>query len=66
MAGHDRSRADQIRALIEEMDRVRDESQRVIDHIDRSMKHPFWPERRRMPRVPPPPDEHQGSGSDAT
>ena len=66
MSGHDRSRADQIRALIEEMDRVRDESQRVTDLVDRSMKRAFWPERRRVPRVPPPPGEREGSGSDAT
>jgi hypothetical protein len=54
MSGSDRSRAEQIRALIEEMDRVRRESEQVRNHADRSMKYPFWPERRRLPRIPNP------------
>jgi hypothetical protein len=52
MAGEERSRSEQIRALIEEVDRVRSESERMRSEADRSMKHPFWPERRRSPRIP--------------
>jgi hypothetical protein len=51
MSGSDRSRAEQIRALIDEADRVRGESERIITEIDRGMKRPFWPERRRFPRI---------------
>ena len=51
MAGEDR-RSERIRALIEEVDRVRQESEQVTSHLERSMKSPFWPERRRSPRVP--------------
>ena len=53
MAGHERSRADQIRDLIEEMERVRSDSERITRHVDRSMKNPFWPDRRRSSRTPP-------------
>jgi hypothetical protein len=56
MAGEDRSRSEQIRALIEEVDRVRGESERMTSHVDRSMKNTFWPDRRRSPRVPSPSD----------
>jgi hypothetical protein len=51
MASDDR-RSDRIRALIEEVDRVRHESERMTSHLERSMKNPFWPDRRRSPRVP--------------
>ena len=30
------------------------ESEQVRSHADRSMKHPFWPERRMSPRIPNP------------
>jgi hypothetical protein len=53
MSGQDRSQDEQIRALIEEVDRVRSESERVTGHVDRSMKHPVWPDRRRSVRMPP-------------
>ena len=53
MSGEDRSSSDRIRALIEEVDRVRNESERVTGHLDRAMKRPFWPERRRSVRMPP-------------
>ena len=62
MAGEDR-RSDRIRALIEEVDRVRHESERVTSHLERSMKSPFWPERRRSPRIPPS-DKPDGTGND--
>ncbi len=51
MAGEDR-RPERIRALIAEIDRVRCESEQVTSHLERSMKSPFWPERRRSPRIP--------------
>ena len=61
MAGDDR--AERIRALIDEVDRVRHESEQVTSHLERSMKRPFWPERRRLPRVPR--SEHpDGTGRD--
>ena len=62
MSGSDRSRAEQIRALIEEVDRIRTESEQVRNQADRSMKYPFWPERRRSPRIPNP----GGSSDDNT
>lgn len=65
MSAQDRSRADQIRALIEEADRVRNESERMRNQLDRSMKRPFWPERRRTARVPPPPDAPDGNNDAA-
>lgn len=52
MAAHDASRSDRIRDLIEEVDRVRRESEQVRSHVDKAMKQPFWPERRRHARVP--------------
>ena len=52
MAGEDRSRSERIRALIEESDRVRSESEEVSSQADRSMKRPFWPDRRRSVRIP--------------
>ena len=51
MASRERPWSEQIRDLIEEVDRVRGESERVRSHADRAMKEPFWPERRRMPRI---------------
>jgi hypothetical protein len=62
MSGSDRSRAEQIRALIEEIDRVRTESEQMRSHADRSMKNHFWPDRRRSPRIPNP----GGSSDDNT
>ena len=52
MSGPERSRTEQIRALIEEMDRVRHEAEQVRNQADRSMKHAFWPDRRRSSRMP--------------
>ena len=52
---------DEIRGLIERVDEVCQESERVRDHANHSMRQrPFWPERRRTVRSPddkPPPDE---------
>jgi len=52
MTGEDR-RSERIRALIDEVDRIRRESERLTNHAERAMKRPFWPERRRSVRVPP-------------
>jgi len=60
MAGEDR-RSERIRALIQELDRVRRESERMTGHAERSMKSPFWPDRRRSPRLPTL-DRHEGDG----
>jgi hypothetical protein len=59
MAGEDR-RSERIRALIEEADRARRDSERMTSHAERSMKRPFWPDRRRSHRLPPPeqPDDN--------
>jgi hypothetical protein len=60
MASRELSWSDRIRALIEEVDRVCGESERVRGHADRAMRHPFWPERRREPRfLPVTPDQHE-------
>jgi hypothetical protein len=65
MTGEDRRSDDRIRAIIAEVDRVRHESERVTSHIERSMKRPFWPDRRRSPRLPPS-DRPGGGGGDGT
>jgi hypothetical protein len=52
MASRDSAWSEQIRDLIEQVDRVRGESERVRRQADRAMKNPFWPERRRVPRLP--------------
>jgi hypothetical protein len=64
MRGED-SRTDRIRALIEEVDRVRRESERMTSHAERSMKSPYWPERRRTVRMPPLQDAPDRSGEDS-
>ena len=61
MAGEDR--AERIRALLDEVDRVRHESEQVTSHLERSMKRPFWPDRRRSPRVPHS-EQPDGTGRD--
>jgi hypothetical protein len=63
MSGQDRSRVEQLRALLEEIDRVRRESERVTSHLDRTLKQPFWPDRRRTPRIPSP--GHSEENTDA-
>jgi hypothetical protein len=65
MASEGRSRADQIRALIEEVDRIRSESERVRSHAERAMKQSFWPERRRNIRLPDS-GPHERGRDDAT
>lgn len=65
MAGDDR-RSDRIRALIEEVDRVRRESERVTSHVERTLKRPFWPERRRSSRMPPPAEQPDRNGEAAS
>ena len=51
MALRERSWSEQIRDLIEEVDRVRGESERLRSQVERS-REPFWPDRRRVPRFP--------------
>ena len=63
MATADPSWSDEIRGLLEEADRIRRESERVRSQLDRSMKQPFWPERRRTVRVPPV-DDTRGRGDE--
>jgi hypothetical protein len=51
MASRDRSWSEQIRDLIEQVDRARSESERVRGDAERAMKRDqFWPDRRREPR----------------
>lgn len=59
MASRGRSSSEQIRDLIEEVDRVRGESERMRGHAERAMKSSFWPERRRAPRFPSKEDSHK-------
>ena len=47
MATREPSWSERIRDLIDEIDRVRGESERVRGQADRAMKEPVWPERRR-------------------
>jgi hypothetical protein len=65
MASRERSWSEQIRDLIEEVDRVRGESERMRGQADRAMKSSFWPERRRAPRFPPRDDSHTDQHNDA-
>ena len=60
MSGNDRPRSEQIRALIEEAERVIKEAERLTSHLDRSMRSPFWPERRQTPRFPSGDDRREG------
>lgn len=60
MGAREPSWSERIRDLIEQVDRVRDESERVRGHAERSMKEqPIWPDRRRVPRVPPRDESHE-------
>jgi hypothetical protein len=53
MANREPTWSERIRDLIEEVDRVRSESERVRTRADRAMKQErFWPDRRREPRFP--------------
>ena len=61
MSGNDPLRSEQIRALLEEADRVRREAERVTNQLDRSMKQPFWPDRRQSTRLP----DEDSPGDDA-
>jgi hypothetical protein len=65
MGSEDRSRSEELRDLIDEIDRLRREGERMRNQADRAMKHPFWPERRREPRFPsneePARDHHSGA-----
>ena len=64
MSAREPSWSERIRELIEQVDRVRDESERVRGHAEHAMKNPFWPDRRRAPRIPTSDenlDHHRGS-----
>lgn len=52
MANREPTWSERIRDLIEEVDRVRSESERTRGHAERAMKEQFWPDRRREPRFP--------------
>lgn len=65
MASREHRWSEQIRDLIEEIDRVRGESERMRGHADRAMKSSFWPERRRSPRFPPRDEPHKEHRNDA-
>lgn len=65
MSGKDHARSERIRALLEEADRVTSESERVTTQLDRAMKQPFYPDRRRSVRIPSPSGKGHGSGEDA-
>ena len=65
MASRERPWSEQIRDLIEEVDRVRGESERMRGYADRTMKNSsFWPERRRAPRFPPGDESHTDQHND--
>ena len=55
MASEDRSQSEQIRALLDEVDRVRRESEHVTSSADRAMKRAFYPDRRSQ-EIPLPPE----------
>lgn len=60
----DPPRSEQIRALIDEVDRLCREAERVKDDADRAMKRDaFWPERRKSHRPSSHgPDDTNGDG----
>jgi len=54
MGAREPSWSERVRNLIEEVDRVRRESERVRGHAEGSMKKErIWPDRRQAPRMPP-------------
>jgi hypothetical protein len=60
MAKREPTWSERIRDLIEEVDRVRSESERVRSYAERAMKkEQIWPDRRREPRVPLSDDPHR-------
>ena len=45
------SASDEIKGIIERVDEICRESERMRDHADHAMRQrPFWPERRKIPR----------------
>jgi hypothetical protein len=52
MGAREPSWSERIRDLIEQVDRARNESERVRGHAERAMKQRIWPDRRRVPRFP--------------
>jgi hypothetical protein len=54
MGTREPSWSERIRELIEEVDRVRKESERVRGHVEDAMKRErIWPDRRQSSRIPP-------------
>ena len=48
-----RGSSDDIRGLIEQIDGLLREAERLRSYADeRNRRTPFWPERRKMPRIP--------------
>jgi len=45
-------RADDLRALLEQIDARLREAERLRDHVEHRDESPFWPDRRRVARVP--------------
>lgn len=59
MSAREPTWSERIRHLIEEVDRVRNESERVRGQAESSMKKErIWPDRRHGPRVLPAEDSH--------
>jgi len=59
MGAREPSWSERIRDLIDEVDRVRHESERVRGQAEDSMKKGrIWPDRRQAPPVPPPDDPY--------
>ena len=59
MGAREPSWSERIRDLIDEVDRVRSESERVRGQAEDSMKKDrIWPDRRHAPRVPLSDDPH--------
>jgi hypothetical protein len=61
--------SDEIRGIIERVDEICRESERTRDRADHSMRQkPFWPERRKAPRVSGelPASPHKGNNTTGT
>jgi hypothetical protein len=59
MAGSDQPRSERIRAVIDEVDRVRREAESVAREVDQSLKQgAFWPDRRKVNRRSSPEHSH--------
>jgi hypothetical protein len=58
--------SEEIDSLIERFDDMRRESERTRSYVsERLSSRPFWPDRRRNPRVPEPANSGEGSSNEA-